>query len=92
MEASQTAGLVGIARYDYSSLADPRLYESTQAWIVTLFNTLVPVAVQTSNPEGGKEAVQNIANGILDELEIVLAAGAVPDIRIGIVVGQNLLN
>jgi hypothetical protein len=86
-EASKAAGLVDVATYKYSTLAQPQLHQRAQQWMLRVLQTLIPLMMRQKEPD--EETAQRKADELLKDTERYFAAGVVPDASWVVVVGRK---
>lgn len=88
-EGCQEAGLVSVNRYDYSTGEKPELREKTNAWMRRVHQALLGTGLLRTGRETDRQSADRKMEELAKGAEREFAAGCLPIIGMGVVVGQK---
>ncbi|KAL2012148.1 hypothetical protein VTN00DRAFT_4866 [Thermoascus crustaceus] len=88
-EGCQQAGLASVNRYDYSTGEKPELREKTHAWMRRAHRALLGVGLLRAGRATDRQSAERNVEEMIKGAEREFAAGCLPVIVMGVVVGQK---
>jgi hypothetical protein len=88
-QAAQSAGLLDVVKYDFTTADHPDLATTTQDWVFKVVVRLIPTALVRSGQVDDEETAKQKAQKYIDDIERLHAEGIVPNGGMGMVVARK---